>query len=180
MKRLRMFGVAPVLVAAVLLAGCGEADPGAIGPTGVDGGLSGEGQRQEYIDGVGRALQQLGSAQGQGFAKAIDAGNTRQLQAAAIAWDQGGEQLQGLDPPKDAVGAHTQLVKAVEGLSVWNQRIAKAAPNKALTRKLGKQASASPASQSFEAAVCGIVDAGYEVIDPAACSPLTNAEGPVG
>lgn len=180
MKRFRILAVAPVLVAALLVTGCGESDPGSIGPMGVDGGLSNEGQRQEYIDGVGRALQQLGSSQGDGFSKAIDSGNTRQLQAAAIAWDQGGEQLQGLDPPKDAAAAHTQLVKAVEALSTWNQRIAKAAPNKALTRKLGKQASASPASKQFEAAVCGIVDAGYEVIDPAACSPLTNADGPAG
>lgn len=164
----------------LVLAGCGEQDPGALGPTGVDGGLSVEGQRQEYVEGVGRALQQLGMAQGQGFAKAIDAGNARQLQQASIAWRQGAEQLKQLDPPKDVVGPHKQLVEAVDELATWNDRIAKAAPNKTLTRKLGKQASASPASRSFEAAVCGIVNEGYDVIDPGACTPLANAAGPAG
>lgn len=168
-------------MAMLLLAGCGDSDPGAIGPSGIDGGLSTEGQRQEYIDGVSRALDQLGTAtQGQGFAKAVDTGNSRQLQAAAIAWRQGGEQLKGLNPPKDAAEGHAALIRAVEGLDSWNQRIVRAAPNKALTRKLAKQAAASPASQQLEAAVCQLVDAGYEVIDPGACTPLADAAPPVG
>lgn len=166
--------------ATLLLAGCGEGDPGALGPAGVDGGLSPEGQRQEYVDGVGRALNQLGSAtQGEGFARAVDGGNKRNLQAAALAWRQGGEQLKGLNPPKDAAEGHAALVKAVEALDVWNQRIVAAAPNKAKTKQLARQAAASPASQQFEAAVCMLVDDGYEVIDPGACTPLADAEGPV-
>lgn len=168
------------LLTALLLAGCGEGDPGAIGPTGIDGGLSAEGKRQEYTDGVGRALQQLGAAtQGPAFSRAVDGGNRRQLQAAALAWRQGGEQLKTLDPPKDAAEGHQALIAAVEALDAWNQRIVAAAPNKAMTKKLARQASASPASQQFEAAVCQLVDAGYEVIDPGACTPLADAEGPV-
>jgi hypothetical protein len=165
--------------AVLLLAGCGEQDPG---PSAVGGGsLSAEGQRQEYVDGVSRALSQLGSAtQGQQFARAVDTGNRRQLQVAALAWQQGGAQLKGLNPPKDAVEGHKALVAAVEGLDAWNQRIVRAAPNKAATKKLARQASASPASQQFEAAVCQLVDAGFEVVDPGACTPLSNAEGPVG
>ena len=170
-----------IAAAALLAAGCGEGDPGALGPSGVDGGLSPEGQRQDYIDGVSRALGQLGAAtQGETFARAVDGGNRRQLQAAALAWRQGGEQLKQLSPPKDAVQAHTNLVRAVEGLDAWNQRIIRAAPNKANTKKVARQAAASPASQQFEAAVCQLVDAGYEVIDPGACTPLADAEGPVG
>ncbi|MCW2927710.1 MAG: hypothetical protein JWM86_1678 [Thermoleophilia bacterium] len=172
---------AALLVAAALLAGCGESDPGAIGPAGVDGGVSSEQQRQDYVEGVQRALDQLGSAtQGPEFAKAVDAGNGRLLKASAIAWQQGGAQLKQLSPPKEAVEGHTALVKAVDGLNVWNQRIVAAAPNKAMTKKLARQASASAASQSFEAAVCQLVDAGYEVVDSGACSPLENASGPVG
>lgn len=170
-----------LLAAAVLLGGCGEGDPGAIGPSGIDGGLSPEGQRQEYTDGVGRALSQLGNAtQGPGFARAVDNGNRRQLQAAALAWRQGGEQLKSLNPPKDAVEGHTQLVKAVEGLDAWNRRIVAAAPNKARTKALARQATNSPPSRQFEAAVCMLVDSGYEVIDPGACTPLADAAGPVG
>lgn len=168
-------------VAALLLAGCGESDPGAIGPAGVDGGISAEGQRQEYVDGVGRALAQLGSAtQNQNFAQAVDSGNKRQLQSAAIAWRQGMQQLKGLNPPEQAVEGHNQLLDAVEALDSWNQRIVNAAPNKTRTKALARQASASPASRNFEAAVCTLVDAGYEVVDPGACTPLANAAGPVG
>ncbi len=165
--------------AALLLAGCGESDPG---PTAVGGGgLSEEGQRQEYVDGVSRALGQLGSAtQGPAFAKAVEGGNRKQLQVAALAWQQGGAQLKGLNPPKDAVEGHKALVAAVTALDQWNQRIVAAAPNKAMTKRLARQAGASPASRQFEAAVCQIVDAGYEVIDPGACTPLADAEGPVG
>ena len=169
------------LVAVLLLAGCGEEDPGALGPRGLDGGLSPEGQRQEYRDGVERALGQLGAAtQGATFAKAVDGGNRRQLQAAALAWQQGGQQLKGLNPPEDAVEGHKALIAAVEALDAWNQRIVRAAPNKAQTKKLARQAQTSPASQQFEAAVCMLVDAGYEVIDPGACTPLADAGGPVG
>lgn len=165
-------------ITALLLAGCGEGDPG---PRTVGGDLSPEGQRQDYVDGVSRALGQLGSAtQGEAFARAVNSGNRRQLQVAALAWQQGGAQLQGLNPPKDAVEGHKALVASVEGLDAWNQRIVSAAPNKAKTKQLARQAGNSPASQQFEAAVCQLVDAGYDVIDPAACTPLANAEGPLG
>ena len=166
-------------IAALLLAGCGESG---LGPAAVgDGGLSPEGQRQDYVDGVTRALGQLDSAtSGEGFARAVDTGNRRQLQVAALAWQQGGAQLKGLNPPKDAVEGHKALIAAVTALNTWNQRIVGAAPNKAMTRKLARQAGTSPASQQFEAAVCQLVDAGYEVIDPGACSPLADASGPVG
>ncbi|MCW2921188.1 MAG: hypothetical protein JWL76_1062 [Thermoleophilia bacterium] len=165
--------------AALLVAGCGESDPG---PGAVGGGeLSTEGQRQDYVDGVTRALSQLGSAtQGPEFARAVDGGNRKQLQVAALAWQQGGAQLKGLNPPKDAVEGHKALVVAVGALDQWNRRIVAAAPNKAMTKKLARQAGASPASQQFEAAVCQLVDAGYEVVDPGVCTPLANAGAPVG
>lgn len=167
--------------AALLLAGCGDSDPGAIGPAGVDGGLSAEGQRQEYVEGVSRALAQLGAAtQNEGYARAVDKGNRRQLQSAAIAWRQGLQQLKALNPPEQAVEGHNRLLSAVEGLDSWNQRIVNAAPNATRTKALARQASVSPASRSFEASVCVLVDAGYEVVDPGACTPLANAEGPVG
>jgi hypothetical protein len=169
------------LVAVLLLAGCGESDPGAIGPNGIDGGLSAEGKRADYVDGVSRALNQLGSATNNPtYGRAVDGGNRRQLQAAALAWRQGGEELKQLDPPKDAVPGHKALIAAVEALDAWNQRIVAAAPNKAATKKLAKQAGASPASKQFEAAVCMLVDEGYEVIDPGACTPLADASGPAG
>lgn len=168
-------------VATLLLAGCGDSDPGAVGPTGVDGGISAEGQRQEYVDGVQRALAQLGSAtQNQGFARAVDKGDRRQLQAAAIAWRQGMQQLKALNPPEQAVPGHNRLLSAVEALDSWNQRIVNAAPNAKRTKALARQASDSPASRSFEASVCALVDAGFEVVDPGACTPLANADGPVG
>ncbi len=164
-------------IAALLLAGCGESDPGVISNT----GLSPEGQRQDYVDGVTRALGQLGSAtQGPEFARAVDGGNRKQLQIAALAWQQGGAQLKGLNPPKDAVAGHKALVTAVTALDQWNMRIVSAAPNKAMTKKLAREAGASPASRQFEAAVCQLVDAGYEVVDPGACTPLADAAGPVG
>lgn len=171
-----------VIGLAVLAAGCGEGDPGALGPSGVDGGLSPEGQRQDYVDGVTRALAQLGAAtQTPAFSRAVETGNKRQLQTATLAWRQGGEQLKTLNPPKDAVPGHTSLVKAVEALDGWNQRILKVAPNKAMTRKIGGQASDSPASKQFEDAICELVDAGYDVVDPAVCgTPLDGAEPPVG
>ncbi len=174
-----MLRLALASTVALLLAGCGANDPG---PTTLGGGgLSPEGQRQEYVDGVSRALSQLGSAtQGEAFTRAVDTGNRRQLQVAALAWRQGGAQLKGLSPPKDAVEGHKALVAAVEGLDTWNRRIVNAAPNKAVTKRLAQRASASAASQQFEKAVCELVDAGYEVIDPGACTPLANAEGPVG
>jgi hypothetical protein len=173
--------VALAVAAMVFVAGCDNGDPGALGAMGVDG-LSNEQAKQDYTDGVGRALQQLGSAQGQGFGKAVDTGNKKQLQAAAIAWQQGLEQLKQVDPPKDVVAQHVALVKAVETLDVWNKRVAKAAPNKFMTRKLGKQASASPASKAFAGSICDIVDAGYDVVDSSACTPLAaeDAQNPAG
>lgn len=176
LQRLALAGIA-----ALLLAGCGE-DPAAIGTGGLEGGLSAEGQRQEYTDGVSRALGQLGAAtQGEVFARAVDTGNRKQLQLAALAWRQGGEQLKGLAPPEDAIEGHKALVAAVNGLDAWNKRIVAAAPNKSKTKALARQASGSPASQQFESAVCQLVDAGYEVIDPSACSPLeTSASPPAG
>ena len=172
-----------VLVAAavLLLAGCGD-DPAAIGPAGIDGGLSSEGQRQEYTDGVSRALGQLAaSTQGETFARAVDTANRKQLQLAALSWRQGLQQLKGLNPPKDAVEGHKALIAAVEALDRANTGIVNAAPNKAKTRQLAQRAASGPASQQFEAAVCQLVDAGYEVVDQAACSPLeTNASPPVG
>jgi hypothetical protein len=166
-------------MAALLLAGCGN-DSAALGPTGGLDSLSPEGQRQDYVDGVVRALQQLGTAtQGATFAKAVNTGNAKQLRAAALAWRQGGEQLKSLDPPKDAVEGHTALVKAVEGLDQWNQRIVRAAPNKAMTKKLSTQAPASQASHQFEPALCTLVDAGFDVLpDSSACQPLSDASAP--
>lgn len=181
-RSVRKLGVVALLVAAaVLVAGCDNGDPGAMGAMGVDG-LSNEQAKQDYTDGVGRALQQLGSAQGEAFGKAVETGNKKQLQASSIAWEQGLEQLRQVDPPKDVVGQHTALVKAVETLNVWNKRIAANAPNKFKTRKLGKQAAASPASDAFGGVLCDIVDVGYDVIDSAACTPLADeaAQSPMG
>ncbi len=166
-----------VVVAALALvgAGCGEQDPG---PLSVDGQVSSEQQKQDYVDGVSRALAQLGSAQGQSFGRAVENGNRKQLEAAAIAWRQGLQQLKQLSPPAEAVDGHRKLVNSVQGLDNWNQRIMQAAPNKNRTKALARQASASQASRGFEAAVCTLVDAGFEVVDPGACTPLANAAGP--
>jgi hypothetical protein len=169
-----------IAAAALLAAGCGEGDPGAIGPAGVDGGLSSEGQRQEYVEGVSRALTQMFSGQGASYGTSIETGNEKQLQATVIAWRQGVQQLKSINPPKDAVSGHTALVKAAESLDGWNQRIAAAAPNKNRTKALARQASNSPASRQLEAAVCEIVDAGYEIADPGTCTPLANAAAPNG
>jgi hypothetical protein len=172
--------LALVAMAALLLAGCGD-DPATIGAIDPDGGLSPEGQRQEYTDGVTRALGQLGSAtQNEQYARAVDGGNRKALQVAALAWRQGGAQLKGLNPPEDAVEGHKALVAAVGALDTWNNRIVQAAPNKAKTKQLATQAANSPASRQFEEAVCQLVDAGYEVIDPGACTPLADASAPVG
>jgi hypothetical protein len=171
-----------LLVTALTFAatGCGEQDPGVIGPRGLDAGLTAEGKKQAYADSVGSALQQLGTSQGPTYGRAVEAGNKRQLQVAALAWKQGLQQLKQANPPKDAAAAHEDLVAAVSELSSWNARITAAAPNKAQTKRLAKQASTGSASQQFEAAVCQLVEAGYEIIDPGACTPLANAEGPLG
>jgi hypothetical protein len=169
-------------MATMVLAACGGSDPNALGP-GVGGELSAEGQRQEYVDGVSRAMSQLGSAtQGPAFAKAVDTGNKRQLQVAALAWRQGMQQLKSLAPPADAAAGHKNLVAAVQALDTWNQRIVTAAPNKRRTMALATQAGSSPASKQFEAAVCELVDAGYEVVDPGACGVFQDAveAGPAG
>ena len=182
MGNVRTWALAALAVVAMaFVAGCGEQDPGALSATGV-GGLSTEGQRQEYTEAVGRALQQLGAAQGQSFGRAIELGNKKQLQASAIAWEQGVEQLKQIDPPKDVVGQHTALVKAVETLNTWNKRLVAAAPNKTRTRKIGKAASTSPASQQFAGAICDIIDVGYDIADSSACTPLgqESAQSPAG
>ncbi|MCW2925031.1 MAG: hypothetical protein JWM98_2435 [Thermoleophilia bacterium] len=167
------------LAAALLVAGCGQGDPGAIGPTGVDGGLSPEGKRQDYVDGVTRALGQLSQAtQTPTYAKSVESGNKKSLQLSMYAWRQGGEQLKGLDPPKDAVPGHTALIKAVEGLDAWNQRLVKAAPNKFLTKKLARQAADSAASRQYGDAICTLVAAGYDVVDADACGTGLDAASP--
>lgn len=171
-------GILVACSALLLAAGCGSDDPG---PQGLGGQLSSEQQRQDYVDGVGRALAQLGSAQGANYTRFVDSGNKRQLQASSLAWQQGLQQLKSLNPPTDAVEGHKQLVTSVEALHAWNQRIVNAAPNKKRTQALAKQASASPASQQFEQSVCTLVDAGFEVVDPGACGVFDQAEkaGPV-
>lgn len=161
-------------VVVLLVAGCGSSDPGALGPAGVDGGLSVQGQKQEYVDGASRALTQLGSAQGDAFARAVDGGAKRPLQAAALAWKQGDQQLKELNPPKEAAVAHQRLVKAVDSLAVWNDRLVAAAPNPNRTRTLAKQAAGSAASKQFGDAICALVDLGYEVVDSGVCTPLAD------
>jgi len=177
-----MMRVLVLVVGAMLLAACGEGDPGAIGPSGVDGGLSPEGARQEYVDGVIGALAQLSQAtQGPAYAKSVDTGNKQQLQVAALAWQQGGQQLKQLSPPKAAVKGHKALVAAVDSLNVWNQKVVAAAPNKKRTQQVATTAANSPASQNFGAAICMLVQAGYDVVDPGECgSPLDSASSPVG
>lgn len=177
-RRVRRIGtmLAACAVAMVLAAGCGEQDPG---PQSLGAQVSAEQQKQDYVDGVSRALGQLTSATfTPQFANAVSKGNKRQLQAAALGWRQGMQQLKSLNPPADAVEGHNQLVTAVESLDNWNQRIVNAAPNKKRTQALAKQAGNSPANRQYEAAVCTLVDAGYEVVDPGACTPLANAAGP--
>ena len=163
------------LAAALLVAGCGDADPGALGPVGVDGGLSPEGQRQQYVQGVGDALAQLGAAMGPSFSQAVDGGNRRQLQAASLAWQQGSQQLQSIDPPEAAVADHLALVKAVKALDAWNKRIVAAAPNKTATKRLATQASRSPASAQFGTAICKLVEDGFSVTDESACGAYADA-----
>jgi hypothetical protein len=160
-----------------LVAGCGDQDPG---PMSLQQQLSADQQRQDYVDGVGRALGQLGSAQGPTFAQSVDNGNKRELQAAAIAWRQGMQQLKSLSPPPEAAEGHRALLNAVEALDSWNERIVNAAPNRNRTQALARQAAESPASRLFERAVCQLVDEGYEVVDPGACTPMSNAAGPAG
>jgi hypothetical protein len=161
--------------AVLLLAGCSNGDPGALGPNSVDGGLSTEGQKQEYVDGVSRALNQLGKAQDDSFGKAVEDGSKKGLQAAALDWRQGGQQLKQLNPPKDAAAAHAKLISAVDQLAVWNARLVAAAPNKAQTRKLAKQASISEPSTAYGDAVCELLDKGYSVVESSACTPLSDA-----
>lgn len=169
--------VAAILV--VTVAGCGNNDPG---PQSLDGQVSLEQQRQDYVEGVGRALAQLGSAQGPTYARSVDSANKRQLQTAALAWQQGLEQLKSLSPPEDAVSGHKELVSAVEALHSWNMRVVNAAPNKKRTQAVARKAATSPASQQFEQAICTLIDAGYEVVDPGACSVFDEATkaGPAG
>lgn len=173
---------AVLMGAAILLfAGCGSSDPGALGSGSIDGGLSAEGQKQEYVDGVNRALQQLKSAQGEDFGRAVEGGQKKQLQVAALSWKQGGQQLKQLNPPKDAAAAHAKLVKAVDALAVWNARLVAAAPNKARTRSIAKQAGTSPASEQYAQALCDLESAGYSVLeDTSVCTPLADAAAPVG
>lgn len=166
---------------ALFVAGCGDANVIPGGANALSG--SPELEKQSYAEGVNRALQQLGSAQApDSFGKAVDTGNKRQLQASAIAWDQGVASLQQLDPPDDAVAANTKLLKAVQGLATWNKRLIAAAPNKQRVQALARQAAASPDSKAYGAAACELQGLGYNIGLAEACgggSPLDSAGGPV-
>jgi hypothetical protein len=169
-----------LVIAAMLVAACGERDPGALGPTGIDGGVSQQSRKQDYLDGVQRALGQFAPTLGPDFARAAGAANRRQLQVVALRWDEGVATLKQLDPPADAVGAHKRLLAASEARAAWNARIIAAAPNKKRVLGLTRQAERGSDSKAFEDAICELVDLGYPVVEDDACSPLNEAGGPGG
>ena len=83
-------------------------------------------------------------AQGPQWGRAIQGGNKRQLQVAAIGWQEGVETLRSLNPPKDATGPHRRLVAATQGLAKWNTRLVAAAPDKKRVAAVARQAQNSP------------------------------------
>lgn len=174
----RMAGSLVLLAGALGLSACGEDDPGALGATGLKQ-TSASAQRQDYVEGVDRALSRLGVAQGPSFSRAIASGERRQLEMSALAWDEGVQMLRQLDPPEEAVAQHRALVASTQALAGWNRRMVGVAPDRKKVAWVAKQASMSPQSAAYEKSVCGLVEVGYDVVPPELCGPMSEAEGPV-
>lgn len=168
--------VMSAIVGSLALAGCG--DSGSAGPYagGRTSSLSAEQQKQDYAAALERMMVSMEDENAPPVERSIQTANRKELLANTLRWDQALATLEGADPPKDAKPAHDKLVQAMRDLSAWNQRIAKAAPNKARTRRIAKQALNSPAAASYGEALAQLEALGYL---PAG-EPLEGASPPVG
>lgn len=91
--------ILPALLAAILLAGCG-----------------GDGQKEEYLDGLAvvkrhldaasKASLESGSAQGDERSERLEVAHEELVEAADVAAE--------LDPPEDAAGAHEDFAEALD------------------------------------------------------------------
>lgn len=112
--------------------------------------------------------------------RSVNQGARRELLAMALRWDRATATVKSIDPPKDIAKDHAKLVRAMENLGKWNRRIAAAAPDRAQTRRLFKQARASADSTAFGEAVRAIEKRGYHVMTEPEASPLDGAGSPGG
>jgi hypothetical protein len=168
---------AGVLVAMCLaLSGCGG-NEGSAGPYkgGLDARQAEQDAKNEYAKTFGRMLATMEDPQAPPVEKSINMARRNDLIANARRWDAALAVIQSATPPKDAKAAHDQLVKAMTELSDWNQRIAAAAPSRAKTRRVAKQARNSAAAKQFAEAVVKLEQLGYGGSE----QPLDEAGSPV-
>jgi hypothetical protein len=170
----RAAGALTIAVIALTCAACGENDPGAIGATGLSE-VSKEQQRQDYQGAMLAMTDALEDPSAMPMEQAINTGNRKELQDAARRWDQATAVVISIEAPENVVSFHEKLGKAMQDLGDWNRRIAAAAPNKAATRRLGRQARESDAARRYNEALGAIQGAGYEMIPE---DPLDSAGAP--
>jgi hypothetical protein len=166
-----------VLLAGMGAAACGD-DQGPGGP-GVDASTSDAQSKENYEQAMDQMRAQLENPQAPPPQMSINKGNRNQLLDLAQRWDAATATVKSITPPDDIKAEHADLVKAMEQLGNWNRRIAAAAPNKARTRKLGKQAKNSAASKAFGEAVRAIEAKGYHVMTAPEDDSLEDAGSPV-
>lgn len=179
-------GLVAVLACAALIgAGCesGGEPPNSSVPR-YGGGQSQEQLKIEYQQSMEQMRSQLENPDAPPLDRSIEIGDQQQLEQAAMRWDTATALAASIEPPKDIAADHKRLVAAMKALGDWNRKIAAAAPNKALTRKLGKQAQASAAATAFTEAVNRIEAKGYNVMTAPqgaeSDEPLPGASDPNG
>lgn len=175
----RVVALVAIAAAALVASGCGDEGPG----SGYDGsGLDKPSKAQQklnYEESMERMRQSLEDPAAPPLQRSINSGNSRQLQAAALRWDQAISIVESIDPPSDIAEPHADLVKAMRELGSWNNRIAKAAPNERRTKQLASQAKTSPAAKAFRTAVNAIEAQGYHVMTPPEdADPFADAQPP--
>lgn len=175
-RAIRIVGL--VLVAAMLLAACGQSDPGP-GSVGLDQ-PSEASQKTAYQDTLDRMAESLEDPDAPPFDRSISIGDKQQLRLAAQRWDQAVSIVSSASPPEDAQSAHEQLVTAMRQLGEYNNAIAAAAPNKAKTKRAARKAQNSAAARSFNEALNRLATLGYDVLPAGGGDPMEGASPPAG
>lgn len=158
----------------LLLAGCESGDPGAPSESSL---LQAEREKAEYEKGMGRIAGMMDDPTQPNFQYLVDHGARQGLYLASVRWDRATDVAEGLKPPADIKADHAAMVKAMKQLGVWNRRIAKAAPDRTLTKKLSSQARHSAAAKNFGRALARMEQKGYTVRGGGS-TPLDSAGTP--
>lgn len=159
-----------------LLSGCGRQDPAIVGTTKL-GSLEQdrlEQQKLAYQERMSSAVERLEDPDAMPLQRAVNTANGAELRAAAQRWNASLQMMRTAQPPQEVADIHVQLVEAMQKLSRWNQRIAKAAPRGAsATKSVARQARASAEAKQWGEALDALAAKGYtfEPQEPAA-SPV--------